>query len=213
MATRSQFEHEDVAAVPRGFKVRTVTHPSGHRVRVAFPSGRRSTGSGTLISILHPKGENPARCPGRQTLSNPAWYKVRLASGHTFLTQAVNLKDAWSQAKEEAKQDSTSVKKIELSNPRGKTKTREQVEAMQDKAANFLRNVVGDDDKADEIDALSVAEYAERKKITLENPPITPAQKKRLTHLSVGYCKRCGEGCRQSSQHKEPPPAKALGQS
>ena len=170
MAKQSrQFEHEDVAAVPRGFKVRTVTHPSGHRIRVAFPPGRRSTGSGTLVSILHPKGENPTRCPGRQRFSNPAWYRVNLASGHTFLTQASSLKDAWSQAKEEAKLDSTSVKKIELTNP-VKTKTREQVERMQEKAVAFRRDVVKDNEKADEIEGLSLAEYAERKKITLANP-------------------------------------------
>jgi hypothetical protein len=119
-----QFEHEDVAAVPRGYKVRTVTHPSGHRVRVAFPPGRRSTGSGTLVSILHPKGENPSACPGRSVLT--------------------------------------------AANPK-KTKTREQVEAMQEKAVRFLRDVVGDDAKANEIEGLSVAEYAERKKITLSN--------------------------------------------
>jgi len=122
-----------VAAVPRGYKVRTVTHPSGHRVRVAFPPGRRSTGSGKLVSILHPKGENPDKCEARQNVPLELWL------GPT-----------------------------NKANPK-KTKTREQVEAMQTKAVNFLRDVVGDSDKADEIEGLSVAEYAERKKITLAN--------------------------------------------
>jgi hypothetical protein len=62
-----RFRHEDISAVPRGWKVRTVKH-DGHRVRVAFPPGRRKTGSGRLVSILHPKSENP--CALRS--SNPA---------------------------------------------------------------------------------------------------------------------------------------------
>jgi hypothetical protein len=48
--------------------VRTVKH-SDHRVRVAFPPGRKQTGSGRLVSILHPIGENPS-CALRS--SNPA---------------------------------------------------------------------------------------------------------------------------------------------
>ena len=63
----ARFRHEDVSAVPRGWKVRTVTHER-HRVRVAFPPGRREKGSGRLVSILHPVGENP--CTLRS--SNPA---------------------------------------------------------------------------------------------------------------------------------------------
>jgi hypothetical protein len=51
-----------------------------------------------------------------------------------------------------------------------KTKTRDQVKAMQEKAVRFLRDVVGDDDKADEIDGMSVEEYAVKKKVTIENP-------------------------------------------
>ncbi|MGH9406779.1 MAG: hypothetical protein ACRD3D_13205 [Terriglobia bacterium] len=54
-------------------------------------------------------------------------------------------------------------------NPK-KVKTREQVEKMQEKAIDFLRNVVGDDDKADEIEGLSLGEYADRKHVTLANP-------------------------------------------
>jgi hypothetical protein len=62
-----RFRHEDVSAVPSGWKVRTVKHRD-HRVRVAFPPGRRHVGSGRLVSILHPAGENP--CSMRS--SNPA---------------------------------------------------------------------------------------------------------------------------------------------
>jgi hypothetical protein len=64
--------------------------------------------------------------------------------------------------------------KAEGSNPRGKVKTREQVEKMQAKAVKFLRDVVKDDDKADEIEALSLDDYAAKKKITLGNPQEKP---------------------------------------
>jgi len=50
-----------------------------------------------------------------------------------------------------------------------KSATIEQVEKKQEKAVNFLRDVVRDSEKADEIAALSPEEYAERKKITI-NP-------------------------------------------
>lgn len=62
-----RYRHEDREAVPRGWKVRTVK-AGKHRVRVAFPPGRREKGSGRLVSILHPIGENP--CELRST--NPA---------------------------------------------------------------------------------------------------------------------------------------------
>lgn len=60
----SRFRHETVrsaAALRRSGreKIRTVTTPSGHRVRIAFPPGRRRRGSGRVQGILHPAGENP----------------------------------------------------------------------------------------------------------------------------------------------------------
>src|SRR5216684_68320 len=52
------YQHEHVAAVPRGYKVRTV--PRGdHEIRLAFPPGRRHRGAGVLVEILHPREENP----------------------------------------------------------------------------------------------------------------------------------------------------------
>jgi hypothetical protein len=63
----SRFRHEDREAVPKGWKVRTVK-AGKHRVRVAFPPGRKVKGSGRLVSILHPLSENP--CELRST--NPA---------------------------------------------------------------------------------------------------------------------------------------------
>jgi hypothetical protein len=57
-------------------------------------------------------------------------------------------------------------------NREAKVYTPEQVEAKQDKAVRFLRDVVGDDDRADDIEDMSLSEYAEHKRIQMgsENP-------------------------------------------
>jgi hypothetical protein len=65
MTSEAQFRVQHVAAVPRGYKVRTVTR-ARHRVRIAFPPGRRVKGSGQVVEVLHPREENP--CP----VKNPA---------------------------------------------------------------------------------------------------------------------------------------------
>jgi len=52
-----------------------------------------------------------------------------------------------------------------------KSRTLDQVEKMQAKAVRFLRDVQGDEDKAEEFEAMSPEEYAERKHVSLiENP-------------------------------------------
>jgi hypothetical protein len=51
-----------------------------------------------------------------------------------------------------------------------KTKTREQVEVMKGKAARFARDVLEDEEKADDFDEMSVEEYAEHKGIAIANP-------------------------------------------
>jgi 5-methylcytosine-specific restriction endonuclease McrA len=61
----AQFEHEEIAPVPRGWKVRTTSTPTGAQVRVAYPPGPRRRGSGRLISILHP---NPAPTAHRKAV-------------------------------------------------------------------------------------------------------------------------------------------------
>src|SRR5580704_14090540 len=50
------------------------------------------------------------------------------------------------------------------------TKTLEQVEAMKAKASRFLEDVLGDDERAEEVESESPEEYAERKRITISNP-------------------------------------------
>lgn len=65
----AEYRHQDVQAVPAGWKVRTVKARE-HRVRVAFPPGRKQKGSGVVVAVLHPKNENPGTCTTRQ--KNPA---------------------------------------------------------------------------------------------------------------------------------------------
>jgi ABC-type phosphate transport system auxiliary subunit len=50
-----------------------------------------------------------------------------------------------------------------------KTYTADQVERKQAKAVQFLRDVVGDDDKADEFEDMDLDEYAEHKGIEIVN--------------------------------------------
>jgi len=56
-----------------------------------------------------------------------------------------------------------------------KSKTLDQVEAMRQKAVRFLENVVGDSDRAAEVDNMSPQEYAEQKKIKIVNPRRWPS--------------------------------------
>ena len=55
--------------------------------------------------------------------------------------------------------------------PRRKPKTREQVERMRQKAVRFLRDVVGDPERAGEFAAMSTEEYAARKRIEIATNP------------------------------------------
>ena len=50
-----------------------------------------------------------------------------------------------------------------------KQQTYEQVEARKDKAARFLRDILDDDDRAEDVEDESVEDYAERKGITITN--------------------------------------------
>jgi hypothetical protein len=69
MAKNFRIEH--VATKPRGWQVRTVTQGS-HQVRIAFPPGKRETGSGHVVEILHPVHENPHSCSSIARRANPA---------------------------------------------------------------------------------------------------------------------------------------------
>jgi len=51
-----------------------------------------------------------------------------------------------------------------------KTFTREQLESRKEKAVRFVRDVLGDPDRAAEIEDESLEDYAERRRIQLMNP-------------------------------------------
>lgn len=48
--------------------------------------------------------------------------------------------------------------------------TREQLQSRKDRAVRFLRDVVGDDERADEVARESLESYAERRQFALVNP-------------------------------------------
>ena len=79
MPEETQFRTEHFQEAPRGWRVRTITHPSGHEVRLAFPKGPRKRGSGRLVSILHPH-ENPGCGLGRNPVDwESKWDEFRSA--------------------------------------------------------------------------------------------------------------------------------------
>lgn len=51
-----------------------------------------------------------------------------------------------------------------------KLKTLDQVESMKAKAVRFVRDVLGDEDRAEEIEDESPEDYAERKRIEIVEP-------------------------------------------
>jgi len=68
-----EYRTQHVAQAPAGWHVRTI--PSGeHWIRLAFPPGARRRGSGELVEILHPAGENPKQCNPAELvlLGNPS---------------------------------------------------------------------------------------------------------------------------------------------
>ena len=64
-----------------------------------------------------------------------------------------------------------------------KSLTRDQLQSHKDKAVRFTRDVIGDPERADEIADESLADYAERRKITLTNPNV------RSSNMAIGRTK------------------------
>jgi hypothetical protein len=82
MATAAEYRIEHVSETPRGYHVRTFAPgpKSDHLVREAFPKGRRRKGSGQLVEILHPIGENPSRCKNPSSV-----YSFAVSLGYPYL--------------------------------------------------------------------------------------------------------------------------------
>ncbi len=64
-----------------------------------------------------------------------------------------------------------------------KTLTLEQVEARKEKASRFLRDVLDDPERAAEVEAESVEDYATRRGLTLKNRAPAIKRADRLTNL------------------------------
>lgn len=70
-----------------------------------------------------------------------------------------------------------------------KLKTLEEVERMKEKAARFVRDVLGDDDRAEEIEDESPESYADRKRVEIidnperKNAPMAQPTKQELMEL------------------------------
>lgn len=62
-----------------------------------------------------------------------------------------------------------------------KAKTINQIESMRQKAVRFLRDVVGDPDKAEEFEAMSPSDYAEHKKIRMIENPASQSNRRSTT--------------------------------
>jgi hypothetical protein len=56
----TEFRTEHVQAKPAGWRARTIVTHTGHEIRIGFPPGPRKRGSGRVLEILHPHGENPS---------------------------------------------------------------------------------------------------------------------------------------------------------
>jgi len=56
--------------------------------------------------------------------------------------------------------------------PNMKALTREQLQSRKEQAVRFVRDVLGDPERAEEIEEESLEDYAERRKIQLPNPSI-----------------------------------------
>lgn len=69
---------------------------------------------------------------------------------------------------------------------KSKDVTREQAERKKEQAAAFMERI-GDTDRAEEFDEMSVDEYAEHKGLRLTNP--TRKQKRRKAKMANGYSK------------------------
>ena len=66
-----------------------------------------------------------------------------------------------------------------------KTRTLDQIRAVQDKAVRFLRDVIGDPERAEEFAAMSPEEYAEHKRVAIENPTLRRLHMRRPTYAEL----------------------------
>ncbi|HEV2388671.1 MAG TPA: hypothetical protein VGS20_15615 [Candidatus Acidoferrales bacterium] len=110
-----------------------------------------------MISILHPKSE---RNPEPACIEA---YKFAVVDEAGI----PELGSPSEQAMADAVRELVIVPVAVNGNPKEKSKTVQQLERLKDKAVQFLRDVVGDDDRADTMDDMTVEEYADKKHVHL----------------------------------------------
>jgi hypothetical protein len=145
MAGRRKFRHQDIAAVPRGWKVRTVKE-KGHDIRIAYPPGPRRKGAGRLISILHPVSERnpgPSCIDAYETGMLEAGVPEAGSPSYTELEQAIGELVLSSLAEGTNESGATA-------NPDLKKYWSE----FKQKAGRFYRCLLGDKKKAETVEAL-----------------------------------------------------------
>lgn len=134
---------EHVQEPPRGWKVKTLTTKTNHEVKLAFPPGPRRRGSGRLVSIVHPHGENPKACNVNRKM-NPS---------EILILGALN------------------PRKRRGKNPENKIVTEDQAASKLQRAQDAIENFDSDDPNG--ILSMSPSEYADFKGLTIvagENP-------------------------------------------
>lgn len=105
------FSIQHIATTPAGWHVRTVK-AGHHRVRVAFPPGRRAKGSGIPVEVLHPRNENPL------CFKNPA--ELLLMGGNPLPPQE-------KQQQKSARERATRIRGARLANPYSRLSVQEKL--------------------------------------------------------------------------------------
>jgi hypothetical protein len=114
------FSIQHIATTPAGWHVRTVK-AGGHRVRVAFPPGRRAKGSGITVEVLHPRNENPTcgfHNGAAHRCDNPA---------ELLLMGANPLSQREKQQQKSTRERATRIRSARLSNPYDRLSTQEKL--------------------------------------------------------------------------------------
>ena len=68
--------------------------------------------------------------------------------------------------------------------------TRDQVESRKEKAERFVRNVLGDEDRAEQIAEESIDDYAARRRFQITNPPRRNAIMAKRSNSGTGPTKQ-----------------------
>lgn len=142
------FKVEHLEKAPSGWKIRTAMS-GAHRVRIAFPPGARSKGSGRAVEILHPQGENPACAMNRasaQAIANKfPGELVRKNAGRTGRSKRVH---SSGRALSKARTRKRNAAELVIFNPKRKGRV-QLTGAQQSRWENYFSFYVQDEGKSD----------------------------------------------------------------